>query len=101
MASYDLIIYCNYRTVTLSVELTMSTENILDYISSYFHLNRNSFILQVYDEQIKCYVDFDHEYDRHLRENLPKIPKSKLNALVSFSTINDTEKRMNSSGKFG
>ncbi|CAF1640191.1 unnamed protein product, partial [Adineta ricciae] len=33
----------------------------------------------------------------HLRENLPKIPKSKLNALVSFSTINDTEKRMNSS----
>ncbi len=91
MASYDLSILCSPRTHTLSVHSKMSVKEIIQRIASHFNLIANSFNVQIYDERIKMYVDFDEQYGEELRQRLPRTHKTTLVAQVSLLETNDAE----------
>jgi hypothetical protein len=69
----------------------MSVKEIIQRIASHFNLIANSFNVQIYDERIKMYVDFDEQYGEELRQRLPRTHKTTLVAQVSLLETNDAE----------
>jgi hypothetical protein len=69
----------------------MSVDEIKQRIASHFNLIANSFNVQIYDERIEAYIDFDDQYDKELRQRLPRTHKKTLLAQVTLSEISDTE----------
>jgi hypothetical protein len=82
---------CAHRVYTLTVHPQTSLNEITQHIASHFNLIENSFNLEIYDEQIRMFVDFDDHYDKELRQRLPKTHQQTLQAKVLLPTTSDTE----------
>ncbi|CAF1171859.1 unnamed protein product [Adineta ricciae] len=91
MASCSLIVMCGHRVYTLTVYPQTCWNEIIENIASHFNLTGYSFNLEIYDEQIRMFVDFDEQYDKELRQRLPKTHQQTLQLRVSFSETSDSE----------
>lgn len=100
MATYDLIILCPPQTYTISVHSDVSVNEIIRQITSRFNLIGDSFFLEIYDERIEEYVDFDDRYHEELRQRLPKTHQKTLCARVTHLEGNANNEDFDSLGKF-
>ena len=91
MASYNLNVICAHQVYTLTVHPHTSWNEINKNITSRFNLAGYSFNLEIYNEQIRMFVDFDEQYDKDLRQRLPKTHKQALQLRVTFYETSDSE----------
>lgn len=91
MASYNLNVICVHQVYTLTVHPHTSWNEINKNITTRFNLAGYSFNLEIYDEQIRMFVDFDEQYDKDLRQRLPKTHQQTLQLRVSFYETSDSE----------
>ena len=70
---YNFAVQCWHRTHEFSVCSEMSTNNIMKLIGSYFDIPIESFELEIYDDRLGKYIDFDDEYVEELQQSLPRL----------------------------